>query len=65
MIEQEDLPKYKANLYSEFQFYKAVFRGAWVAHSVRHPTLDFDSGHDLRVVGLSSTSGSKLSVEPT
>ena len=24
-------------------------RGAWVAHSVKHPTLDFDSGHDLTV----------------
>ena len=24
-------------------------RGAWVAGSVKHPTLDFDSGHDLAV----------------
>jgi len=25
-------------------------RGLWVAQSVKHPTLDFGSGHDLRVV---------------
>jgi len=24
---------------------------AWVAQSVKHPTLDFGSGHDLRIVG--------------
>ena len=24
-------------------------RGTWVAQSVKHPTLDFGSGHDLRV----------------
>ena len=24
-------------------------RGAWVAQSVKHPTLDFGSGHDLTV----------------
>ena len=23
--------------------------GAWMAQSVKHPTLDFGSGHDLRV----------------
>ena len=27
--------------------------GAWVAQLVKHPTLDFGSGHDLRVVRLS------------
>ena len=32
--------------------------------SVEHPTLDFGSGHDSRVVGLSPISGSALSVEP-
>ena len=26
-----------------------TFRGAWVAHSVKHPTLGFGSGHDLTV----------------
>ena len=26
-------------------------RGAWVAQSVKHPTLTFSSGHDLMVVG--------------
>lgn len=31
---------------------------------VKCPTLDFSSGHDLRVVGLSPTSGSVLGLEP-
>ena len=31
--------------------------------SVKHLTLDFGSGHDLRVVRLSPLSGSALSVE--
>ena len=26
-----------------------IWRGAWVAPTVKHPTLDFGSGHDLRV----------------
>jgi len=37
--------------------------GAQVAQSIRHPTLDFSSGHDPGVVGLSRTSGSMLSAE--
>ena len=31
-------------------------RGSWVAQLVKHPTLDFGSGHDLGVVGSSSAS---------
>jgi len=34
-------------------------RGAWVAQSVEPPTLDFGSGHDLRVV---SSAGSLLGI---
>ena len=41
-----------------------VYRGAQVAQSGRRPTLDFDSGHDLIVGGLSCISGSMLDVEP-
>ena len=33
----------------------------WVAQLVKCPTLDFSSGHDLRVMGLSPESGSTLS----
>ena len=29
-----------------------TFRGTWVAQSVKHPTLDFGSGHDLMVHGF-------------
>ena len=38
-------------------------RGALVAYSVKHLTLDLGSGHDLRVVRLSSVMGSALGVE--
>ena len=34
-----------------------------MAQLVRHPALDFSSGHDLRVVRLNLTSGSTLSRE--
>ena len=37
---------------------------AWVAQLVKHPTLAFSSGYNLRVVRSSPTSGSALSVEP-
>jgi len=37
--------------------------GTWVAQSVNHLTLDFGSGRDLRVMGLSPTLGSVLSGE--
>ena len=35
-----------------------------MAQSVEHLTLDFSSGHDPRVMGLSPKTGSVLSVEP-
>jgi len=34
-----------------------------VAELVKHVTLDFGSGHDLRAVRLSPMSGSELSME--
>ena len=34
-----------------------------MAQSVKHPVLDFGSGHDLSVVRSSPASGSTLSVE--
>ena len=37
--------------------------GGWVAHSVECLTLDFSTGHNPRVVGLSPELGSTLSVE--
>ena len=40
-----------------------IFRDAWVAQSVKCPTLDVGSGHDLMVVGLSPMWGSALSWE--
>ena len=35
-----------------------------VAQSVKHLTLDFSWGHDLRVMSLSPALGSALGVEP-
>ena len=40
------------------------FGGAWVAQSVKHLTLDFNSGHDLGVVGSSPMLGSMLGMAP-
>ena len=37
---------------------KGLSMGACVAQSVKRPTLDFGSGHDLRIVRLSSVLGS-------
>ena len=44
---------------------KAIELGApgWLRRSVKHPTLDFGSGHDLRVLESSPTSVSMLSGE--
>ena len=37
--------------------------GTWEAQLVKHLTLDFGSGYDLRIERLSPTSGSMLSGE--
>ena len=37
--------------------------GHWVDQSVKDPTLDFSSGHDLRVMTLSPTWGYMLGIE--
>ena len=37
--------------------------GTWVAQLVKGLTLDFGSGHDLRVMSLSPASGSKVDME--
>lgn len=39
-------------------------RGAWVAQSAKHPTLDLSSALDLRVVSWSPALGSTLGMEP-
>ena len=43
-----------------FPFRKRLVR----AQSVKCPTLDFGSGHDLRVVRFTPMSGSELGMEP-
>ena len=44
---------------------KMPIRGHWVAQLVKRPTLNFCSGHDLRVIRLSPALGSTLGVEPS
>ena len=46
-------------------FRNAQSRGAWVAQSVEHVTLDFSSGHDLMTPGFERHIGLHTdSVEP-
>ena len=40
-------------------------KGTWVAQPVKHPTLDLDSGLDLRVIDLGPVLGSMLRMQPT
>ena len=51
---------------SKINFLKKIFKGkggvAWVAESVKHPTLDFHSGRDLTVPGMEPRFG--LHTEP-
>ena len=42
-----------------------ITRGAWVAQSAKHLTLDLSSDLDLRVMSSSPMLGSVLGVEPT
>jgi len=41
--------------------HKTEMRGTWVAQSVKRPTLDFGSGHDLRILGSSPVLGGVVS----
>ena len=51
------------NLNKRYTYLKSIW-GIWLAHLVKCLTLDFGSGHDLRVLGSSPVSGSLLGVEP-
>jgi len=46
--------------WSHFILRKLLRKGTGVAQSVKHPTLDFASGHDLSVVKSSLTVGPVL-----
>ena len=48
--------------FSKINIKKNNYTGAWVAQSVKRLTLDFSSCHDLMIHGLSSRSGSALTV---
>ena len=45
------------------QGFKGEMRGTWVVQLAKHLTLDFGSGHDLRVMRSSPKSGSTFSME--
>ena len=42
-----------------------ILGGTWVVELVEHPTLDFSSGLNLRVLSSSPMLGSMLGMEPT
>ena len=44
-----------------YSLFKVKNWGAWVVQSIKHLTLGFSSGHDLRVVRSSLASGSRIS----
>ena len=44
---------------------KKINRGSWVAQSVKCPTLDLNSGFDIRVVSSSPSLGAMLGAKPT
>ena len=52
------------SVYDLLTFVKNHSGGTWVALWVKHLILDFYSGHDLRVMGLSPALGSVLGIEP-
>ena len=57
--------KHRKSEYLQILFFKnGKLEDAWVAQSVKHPTLDFSSGHDLGVVRLSLMLGSLPGMEP-
>ena len=43
---------------------RSIFGGAWVAQSVKRPTLAFSSGRNLTVMRSRPTWGSALNMEP-
>ena len=47
-----------------FKYIQEYMRGTWVAQSLACTILDFGSGHDLTVVRLSPSWGSRLGMEP-
>ena len=40
-----------------FSLKREDYKGTWVAQSLKHPTLDFGSGHDLMVREIKSRFG--------
>ena len=50
MAGQFNLPIWGYNMVLILIVRRIKNRGTWVAQSVKRPTLDFDSGHDLRVL---------------
>lgn len=46
-------------------YLKKQIWGAWVTHSVKHSTLDFTSGCDVRVTSSSPMLGHLLGMEAT
>ena len=59
----EDLGSIFHNIFPWKFLLKSASCGTWVTQSVMCLTLDFHSGHDLRVLGSSPMSGSMLGIK--
>ena len=64
LCSQPEIDRVYEGLGPKESVHNSVYRGASGAWSVEHPTLDFGSDHDPRVVGSSPTLGFMLSEEP-
>ena len=49
---EEKLPNREISTCKRRPLKHREYRGTWMAQSVKHPTLDFSSGHDLTVHGI-------------
>lgn len=58
------IPVIKVVRYFSAEFKSSPHRAAWVAQSIKCPTLDFGASRDLRVVSSSPKVGSILGMEP-
>jgi len=56
-------PNHRSSENTNWDKYKNKTGGAWMAQSVKHPTLDFGSGHSLRGCEIEPLASSTLSGE--
>ena len=55
---------FRGLLFLKYQFLKLLTLSAWVAQSIKHLTLNFSSGHVLRIMRSSPILSFTLNIEP-